>query len=452
MREPVIDLGLLEPVPEAARAGGRVGSPRRRRALPVWSTALLVLALAAGSASPPVLPVSVPAPIDGRFAVVGDLLFVAVGQHRAHGHPGPAHGSSSFDWAAHDMSTGERLWTLSGLGERLDLVAAGGLLWDGGFPLDPATGRWLSPKRSGVPGGYRYLGVPGGQTVVTSGGYRPYSDAAVDLEFTYEVMGVDTITGVVQWRAEPDPGVRVWLAGAPARLIMISSDELVSVRDPDTGAVLASRRVPDAISAELAGDRLLVWAWSPGGEVLHAFARDTMVPLWELPEPAGTLGPCGAMLCAHVVAEQTRTATDTMTGDRWRVPHRTEVIDPATGALAWTTGYRLYPIGGRFLGYDDRGGLRALLDARDGRVLRDLAGWQAVVPPIGDGDDLRRVPLLRPGPAGEVQVARLDPATGGLTDLGQLPGHPLRCQPYPDGVVCLHADRVWVWPLGPGDG
>ncbi|HEY8472352.1 MAG TPA: hypothetical protein VIL37_06900 [Natronosporangium sp.] len=454
-REPVIDLGLLDPVPVAAKVeAGPVPaatpvrwSARRRRSGSAWLIAVLVLSLVGGSGAPPVLPVSVPVPVDGRFEVVGELLFVAVAQHRAHGHPGPARGSSSSDWVAYDLSTGEQLWTMSGLGERLDLVAADGLLWDGGFPLDPATGQWLSPKRGSVPGGHRYLGVPGVPTVVVSGGYRPYNDAAVDLEFTYEVMGVDTATGAVRWRDEPDPGVRVWLAGDPVRLLTISSDERVAVRDPDTGAVLASRRIPNATSAHLIGDRLLVRVWEAGGEIVRAFTRETMTPVWELSEPVGRLEQCGQMLCVQIGSNLTRAVMDPVTGDRWPMPLRTELIDPADGEPAWATAYRLYPVADRFLGYGDDGALRALLDAGSGRVLRDLTGWQAVVPPIRRGLAAGPVTLLRPGPDGDSQVASLDLTTGRLTELGAVPGRPDRCQPYPGGVVCRQAGRVWVWPL-----
>jgi hypothetical protein len=450
-RELVIDLGLLGPEPDPAPAGVR----RRRltgrhRGISALVTVVLVFAAVAGSGAPPARLVSVPVQTSGRFEVVGDLLFVAIVNNQVSNGGEPGLIQSRFDWTAYDLSTGEPLWTLDGVGDRLDLVAVDGLLWDGGFPLDPATGRWLSPEGSSVPDGYRYLGVPGGETLVISGGYRPYSDSAVDIEFTYEVMGVEMTTGLVRWRDQPDPGVRVWLTGDPVRVITISSDELVSVRDLDTGEVIASRRIPGATSAELIGDRLLVWVSEPGGEVLHAYASDTMAPLWKRPEPDRVLDRCGPMLCVHTVSERYGIVFDGMTGNSWEVSRETELIDPATGEPAWVTADWLYPVGDQFLAYGDDGALRALLDAPDGRVLRDLTGWQAVVPPIGRGGDAvpapRSVTLVRTDPTG-TRAARLDPATGQVTDLGQLPAEPVRCQPYPDGVVCLHADRIWVWPL-----
>jgi hypothetical protein len=448
-REQVIDLGLLEPVPEHVRPP-RPGL-RRRAALAM--VGLLVIAFVAGSAPPLDLPVSVPMPATGRFEVVGDLLFIAAG-HSQPPDGEPERGRRQLDWTAYDLSAGEPLWTLRGMGDRLSLVAVDGLLWDDGFPLDPATGQWLSPEGSSVPDGYRYLGVPGGRTLVINGGYRPYSDNAVDLEFTYEVAGVDAETGSVRWRDEPDPGVRVWLAGDPVQVVTISSDELVSVRAPDTGEVLASRRIPGATSVDLIGDELLVRVWEAGGEVIRAYARKTMARLWELPRPHGSLERCGRMLCVHTAPEATRTVIDAMSGDGWQAPLTTELIDPATGEQAWVTAHRLYPVGERFLTYDDTGALRAILDARSGRVLRDLTGWQAVVRPVGHGygvlperAGLAAVTLLRTGAAGDTLAARLDVATGGLTELGVLPARPARCQPYPAGVVCSYADRVWVWPL-----
>jgi hypothetical protein len=286
---------------------------------------------------------------------------------------------------------------------------------------------------------------------VVSGGYRPYNDSAVDDEFAYEVMGVDVRTGLVRWRDQPDPGVRVWLTGDPAKLLTISSDELVSVRDPDTGEVFASRRIPNATSAELVGEQVLVWTWD-GAAVVRGYARDTMAELWALPEPDGSVERCALMLCVHRLPELGgRRVFDPMSGDSWEVPSTTELRDPATGKPAWTTTYRLYPLRDRFLGYDDQGRLRAILDARTGRVLRDLTGWQAVVPPTVYGYDGPENPVLEAvtvtvvGP--DSQVARLDPATGELTDLGWLPARPVRCRPYSGGVVCLHADRIWVWPL-----
>jgi hypothetical protein len=438
----VIDLGLLGPAEEPVRV---IGARLRRRPVLMWTVAALVLALVAASGPPARPAVSVPVPVTGRFEVVGDLLFVATHHNQT---VDEERIESSFDWTAHDLSTGEPLWTFSGRGEELQLVAADGLLWDGGMPLDPATGAWLSPEGSSVPDGYRYIGVPGGETLVVSGGYRPYNDSAVDAEFAYEVMGVDVRTGLVRWRDQPDPGVRVWLMGEPAKVVMISSDELVSLRDPDTGAVFASRRVDGATNAQLLGDQVLVWTWEAGQEVLHAYARGTMAELWELPEPTA-LEPCGQMLCRQV-SHPIRLAYDRLTGQGWEIPSTTELRDPATGAPAWLTTYRLYPLADRFLGYDGQGSLRALLDGRTGRVLRDLTGWQAVVPSTVYGYDalpanaiLETVTLVGP----DANVARLDPATGELTDLGWLPARPVRCQPYSGGVVCLHADRIWVWPL-----
>jgi hypothetical protein len=282
------------------------------------------------------------------------------------------------------------------------------------------------------------------ETLVVACVFRRYDDSAAEAEFGHEVMGVDVETGLVLWRDQPDQGVRVWLTGDPARVVTISADELVSVRHPATGRVLASRRVPGAVSAEIAGDRLLVRVRRAGEQSLHGYAAETLTEPWELTGPAGAAAPCGTMLC--VAYEPEYASHVPVSGITYAAPRTTTVIDPATGRVAWTFDGHLHPVGAAFLGHDNRGHLRALRDAGTGRTLRDLTGWRAVIPASGAGP-AAAVLLQRTGSPDHTQVAQLDPGTGQLTDLGRIPARLVRCQPYSAGVVCLQADRLWVWPL-----
>jgi hypothetical protein len=391
----------------------------------------LVAVLLPGSAALSRETVSIPLPQtgNGQFEVVGDLLFVVESRTR---------------WGAYDLATGRRRWSL----ERSDSASVG--LWVSGDVLvdqryglgrafDPVTGevRWAGMRARGDAISWStFRAAPGAGAGVVAG-YRWTAPDALAHRFA----GVDLATGAVRWQAVPELAVQLQLTGDPPRVVSIAADGRVELRAPDSGEVLASRLLPAATGrAGLTGgvqvivlsDRLVLASHDPDALVLRGYAVDTLTPRWELAIPAAPDGSlwrpverCGSMLCVGLVAT---------------------VVDPVTGRVAWTARGRqpLHPVGDRFLAYDQRGELRALVDARTGRTVRDLSGWRAVVP-AGAAPD--RLLLTRPAAGAGTRVARLDPASLALTDLGLLPGRPELCRPYRSGLVCRDHDRLWVWPL-----
>jgi hypothetical protein len=249
-----------------------------------------------------------------------------------------------------------------------------------------------------------------------------------------------------------DTGVRAWLVGDPPVALSVSADDLVELRDPDTGALLASRRVPGVTDSPqpiwpfLFGDWLVVQAWyGDDGRVLRGYDVDTLTQRWELVSAPGRSGwaePCGPMLCLRH-PEVDEAAVDPATGEP-RTFDDVQVVDPATGRVGWVADGRrtlLFPAGERLLASDLDAAPRAVLDARTGRTLYDLAGWQALT--AGEAS----LTLLRPE-AGRTVVARLDLATLSVTELGRVPGRPDRCEPAAGALVCRHDDHLWIWPTG----
>lgn len=440
MPELVIDLGVPGPGPT------RPGPGHRRRAVRSWWAARrqpvraglvagLMLALLAGSAAPAAGPVPVsvllPAAGEGRFEVVGGLLFVVESRTR---------------WGAYQLPTGQRRWSLERAGgASVGLVVSGQVLVDQrygfGRALDPATGaiRWAGTQDPGESISWStFRAAPAAGAGVVAGYHWSTPDG-----LSHRFAGLDLANGAVRWRALPASAAQVVLAGDPPRVVSIGADGRVELRAPDTGRVLASRLlpglagragVPAGVQVALVAGRLVLTSPEPDALVLRGYAVATLARQWRLALPAGPDGqlwrrvqPCGPMLCVEVAGT---------------------VVDPVTGAVAWRagTGQRSHlPVGDRLLRYDQQGQLRALVDARTGRVLQDLSGWRAARP-VGAAPE--QVLLTRPAPGGTgTRVARLDPAGPELSELGWLPGQPEVCRPYPGGLVCRHHDRLWVWPL-----
>lgn len=437
--ETLIDLG--HPGPE--RAGARWRQLRswwRRRGREVRAglAGVLVLAVVAGSAAVPAASgaaIRIPVAGGGEFEVVGDLVLVA---------------ESDTRWGAYQLDTGEHRWSLrrpdrssSGLEE-----VGGEVLFDHrygfGRALDPATGqeRWLAaPGRA----------ESGSWTTFEASARAGYGVLAVHHGsnpdgLAHRFVGVDLITGRERWQVAPPEAVKVFLVGEPARVLSVSMGGQVELRAPDTGAVLAGRRLADrsgpladlrSLQAVAVRGRLVLSGTGPDGLVLRGYAVDTLVPQWELTIPYQhrvfvPISRCGSMVCAVAAPES--------------------VVDPVAGEVMWTVefGSRIEPVAGGFLAYDGSGVLRALRDDRTGRQVRDLSGWLPAVPsggPVGD-----QVLLTRRADSGGTRVARLDPATGELSELGDLPGRAGLCRPYREagsiaGLVCRQYDRLRVWPL-----
>lgn len=442
-----IDLGLLEPatpaVPEPTLADPlrrlRGWWTRWRRAAGSGLLAVLVLGLVAGAApsgSARAVTVALPATGGGQYEVVGDLLFLAETDH---------------NWAAYDLATGARQWPLGDTyGGSLDLVERGVNLfhWRAGIALDPATGEvvWAWP-------GLRAR--PGARTGVAKDDYRPGRSRDDQLSNPYQahrMVGIDLATGQVRWQESLDIGVRAWLVGDPPVTLSVSADDLIELRDPDTGAVLASRRVPGVTDSPqpiwpfLLGDWLVVQAWDDDdARILRGYDVRTLAQRWELSGPSrlGWAEPCGPMLCLrHRDGDEFE--VDPATGERQKA-FDIQVVDPATGRVSWTADSRrtlLLPAGERLVAYEVDATPRAVLDAHTGRTLLDLTGWWRATAAATNDTNLT---LLR-ADSGRTVVARLDPATLALTELGRVPGRPDRCQPATGSLVCSYGDQLWIWP------
>jgi hypothetical protein len=441
--ETVIDLGLLAPSAAAQPPPGdpvqraRAWWDRRRRAVACGLIAALVVVTAAASAprlAAGAVTIALPPTGYGRFEVVGDLLFIA---------------ESDTSWRAYELPTGVPLWSLERPDDApLGLVASNGLVLDRlygsfGATRDPATGTvLLSPDQLRTSSGVATVHVlAGAETALASGDYRYYRDASPHPRFVRRASG--RVTG--------------WLAGEPPTLVRISAGGQVELRTPATGEVLASGDLPlggfRPGPAAIFDDTLVLQSERAGELLLQGYGRSLLAVSWERPvslagDRAVWVDQCGPMLCIHEQSEgDPATAVDPLTG--WLLTAtRTEVVDPVTGRTAWAAAAgrtQLHPVGDRFLAYRGDGTLAAVLDAHTGRPLRQLTGWQAVVP-VGGG---ARAPLslIRTDQAGRTSVARLDLATLVLTEVLMLPGELGACQPFSQGIVCRHGHRLWVWTL-----
>jgi hypothetical protein len=438
----VIDLGLLAPPatrtpPDNPVRQLRAWWVRRRQRLACALVATLLLVTAAGSApqlADGMVTIALPPTGYGRFEVVGDLLFVA---------------RSATIWQAYELPAGERRWSLRRpAGAPLGLVAGGGLLLDRlygsfGATRDPATGAvLLSPGQVRASSGVATVRtVPGAETALASSDYRLYRDASPHPRFGQPATGQ----------------LAAWLVGDPLVVVRISVAGLLELRAPATGEVLASRALPvDASPARPAAafdGTLVLQREHPGGLSLQGYDVDTLAASWERSLPRGGdravwVERCGPMLCIHrQQANDPTTFVDPLTG--WLLTATgTEVVDPATGRTAWVAAgqTQLHPVGDRFLAYHRDGTLAAVMDARTGRPLRQLAGWRALVPVAATGDGSPLV-LTRTDQTGHTSLARLDLATLALTGAGVLPGQPDACQPFSTGLVCRHGHRLRVWTL-----
>ncbi|WFE34434.1 PQQ-binding-like beta-propeller repeat protein [Micromonospora sp. WMMD975] len=212
-----------------------------------------------------------------------------------------------------------------------------------------------------------------------------------------EVRRVAVADGRTVWTAPGADDLRLAFrsSGALDRLLLAPETGETVVLDATTGARLAARDLhpgePPAPRQMMAAGELLLESRA-GDDAVDAYEMDTLLHRWtaRLP-PLSHVEPCGALLCAGQSGEG-------MTA-----------LDPATGAVRWTTGRwagvvaadagRLLAVGG------DTGGDRlAVLDETDGRLVADLKGW-AIVP---QDEAAERLFLTRPLGGGRLLLAELD--------------------------------------------
>ncbi|WBC14728.1 PQQ-binding-like beta-propeller repeat protein [Micromonospora sp. WMMA1998] len=404
----VIDLGELRDDPASdvpGRAPRAVGRPFR--VLVVLLVALVTLA----SATPPARPArwTVPAGTGASAFVAGDRVYVV---RPLDWRPGAlrevvAYRDGRERWRSRLPSPGDvvSVWEM---GDRV--LAAGPNGPDEAWQtvaLETATGRlsWRQPA----------LGYPAGDALLL----QPTTGSGPQ-----EVRRVAVADGRTLWTAPATPDLRFVLgpAGVEGLLVVPESGETV-VLDAVTGERLAAR---DLHPGELPTQRRVLTAGDLVLEIredgVAAYQRDTLRSRWTADLPLlDYVDTCGGVLCAS-----------RQTGGMWG-------LDPATGAVRWTID-RWAGVwkadGGRLLvgASESDDGHLAVLDADDGRLVADLAGWTAV-PPSEVGGPLF---LTRPLGGGRLLLAELDLPGGRLPVRGVLSG--VDCSAGRALVVCRDGD------------
>ncbi|MFI7073142.1 outer membrane protein assembly factor BamB family protein [Micromonospora sediminicola] len=404
----VIDLGELRDdtvsdVP--GRAPRAVGRPFR--VLVVLLVALVTLA----SATPPARPTrwTVPGGTGASAFVAGDRVYVV---RPLDWRPGAlrevvAYRDGRERWRSRLPTPGDvvSVWEM---GDRVLAAGPNGpdQAWQT-VALEAATGR-LSWRQNA-------LGYPAGDALLL----QPTTASGLQ-----EVRRVAVADGRTLWTAPETPDLRFVLgpAGVEGLLVVPESGETV-VLDAVTGERLAAR---DLHPGELPTQRRVLTAGDLVLEIredgVAAYQRQTLRSRWTADLPLlDYVDSCGDVLCAS-----------RQTGGMWG-------LDPATGAVRWATDRwaGVWKVdGGRLLvgaGESDDGHL-AVLDADDGRLVADLAGWTAV-PPNEVGGPLF---LTRPLGGGRLLLAELDLPAGRLPVRAVLSG--VDCSAGHALVVCRDRD------------
>jgi outer membrane protein assembly factor BamB len=270
-----------------------------------------------------------------------------------------------------------------------------------------------------------------------------------------EVRWTDLRTGEVAWSREVPTGADVTASHDPSRpgsgvLLVTDPDGAAELLAEETGTVLASGQVGSLIGnlvltpgppaaapapvAERAPLRLLGREFlvqhrrNAGTGSLTAFDLDTLIERWSISgDLLGVPFQCGSSLCLGAAG-----------GLR--------AVDPATGAVRWTTHRWQYasPLGGdRLIAYGAPG--MGVLDARTGETLRYLGAAWTRVPLDGPGPQVLSRP--DPGPGDRYSFSLLDPGPATLDPLGSLAGVDAQsCQVSGDLLACRTSrDGLRVW-------
>ena len=403
---------------------------------PAGLVVAVALLLALGGAAP-IVPASwrplgsIALPIDGSVTIAADRVVTVgdgidsreVGVWQADGRK--RLWSATVDLAARDdqvvVSGGGRVVVAGGtvLVTRPDYRTTG---------LDLKTGRELFV----VP--YRIETVTSGAGLARETVFRPgteYDQSSGDAGPLYlsadgrpyrappestALIGVDLTSGRELWRRPINGWGYTSVVGDT--LLVVSADRL-QVFDPATGRVLRER--------------------AAGGTWAEVFGETVVVQ-----EDKRTVGYDLATLTQRW-ASPVRLLTDTITGARCdgvicrRGRDSLEVIDPATNTTAWQTGREvsLRREGDQVIEYDSlsQRPLR-LNDARTGRTLADLRGWQTISQ-AGSGEPL--LSRVEPGGRGmSFAVVR----AGRIQPLGYADSVVRDCRAADGLAACRTEDRV----------
>ncbi|MEU4420388.1 PQQ-binding-like beta-propeller repeat protein [Actinoplanes sp. NPDC024001] len=218
-----------------------------------------------------------------------------------------------------------------------------------------------------------------------------------------EVRGIDLATGRALWTFTPRGSVTVDPVHGDRPAVLITASDRLTLLAGATGTTLAEAEVPELngtgpATASVVGDVALVGYRDPGQQV--AYDTRTLRRLWAraLPDSQGDSRACTDVLCAA-------TGTDL------------SVLDPATGATAWTAnaGVDLARRAGFVLETDAGTGRPIrLADPRTGRDRVDLTGWDEAYTGEPDG----ALVLRRDSGAGRQTFAVVFPGRPELRVLG----------------------------------
>jgi hypothetical protein len=272
-----------------------------------------------------------------------------------------------------------------------------------------------------------------------------------DVDRCSDVAGFDLTTRRQVWRLAL-PGVVVTSVPANGatlnRFVMVRPDGAVDVRDPASGDVARTLRLPDTLirgggTPQLlqVGDTLVVAVRRADRAEVVGFAvgpagRDWSASLPVRPDGGGRffLAPCGSLLCLHADGADA-------------------VFDPTTGRLRGQVGYQVVgQVGDTLLAVPspEQSGTPQtrrkvyLLRAVDGQSLSTLADTAVIGWSGADGWAM----LAYQGAVGTTFTA-ID-GYGGQRLLGTLPGVDLVCQAARAVLICVDpGGELRAWPIPP---
>ncbi|BBH64186.1 hypothetical protein ACTI_08710 [Actinoplanes sp. OR16] len=250
----------------------------------------------------------------------------------------------------------------------------------------------------------------------------PYTEAPIRTE----VRGIDLVTGKTVWTAAPGGSVTVDPArGEPPAVLITASDRLLRL-DGATGRTLATTGLPELngqgpATGSVVGGLALVGYQDPSR--LVAYDQRTLRRLWQQDrtEAQGEVAGCRNVLCGGL-----------------------RVLDPATGAAAWTTGAEtdLTARAGSVLETRSDTGLPVrLADPLTGRTVTDLRGWDEAL----DGDPDGALILRRDDGDDGQSFAAVLPGHTGLRLLGTAPVNSGECAADARHLVCRDGTGLSVW-------
>jgi len=349
--------------------------------------------------------------------------------------------------------------------------------------LDAATGRerWHRRQSSAL-GGIGDLmvlleGLPTGDSLAPEGRVAPAEVGTNDGAESF--LGVDRRTGEVRWAAQLRPGASMQTASSPDRgeltaLIEVDRDGGIRARDPATGALRSSARLPpgtDPDTVMVLHD--LVFAASggdpSGGDQNGGDQHEVPPPMraydladgrlrWErAASPTNVVTACGRWIC--------------MAGAG------TEMVDPATGRTRWRAdvwhgdgvdvwhGYnvvadRTVVVRGRPDDFppersEAQATVRptlAVIDMPTGRVQHEVQGWEPTSDVLPGGRQL----VGQADRQGHARLAALDLASGRVLLIGTVTvwsggvDAEVECLLLERHAACQAGLEMAVWRLPPG--